>query len=133
MIVTEIVQVEVTCDWCKYGEVVSVSRDLYRAAYHDAALLLGFTEARVETIFGAYIPKVCVRCQNRMTRLDRLSLGIQLDVKMSHRVVTAKKIVDTLTHGGYFSQAEIESETWKLIEKGVLQVDEKGIITKCKE
>lgn len=78
------------------------------------------------------MPHICIRCQNQLTRRDHLRLAIQWEIKRSYGSATAVKLVKAFTCSE-FSQAVIEAETWTLIEKGIAQVDDKGIITLCKE
>lgn len=111
-----IVMEKVICPGCNCGEVIPVQ-------VVSGAFALGFKRVRVKTDFGSYDFDICVRCQNNMSRLDILRMSIK------HHVATrcGNAVALTAMKSFYdYTEKEVESEAWKLIERGAISVDDNG-------
>ncbi len=128
---TSIVLEEIICPACKCGEVLPVRKTGHNLNYDtDGAKSLGFQIIRIETSFGSYSPRVCQRCINRMTRRDQLRLCIHLHV-IEVTKVDAIELSDRFACRE-FSRDVVNEEAWKLIESGVLTIND-GAVTCLKQ
>lgn len=88
----DIIQQEAYCVGCRCGEVIS-ARNPTRYGAKQADDLLGFREVRVSVGRYVYTPKLCIRCQNKLTRLDHLRLAIVHHIqKMGYNSVKANEL-----------------------------------------
>lgn len=137
MIYPIMTQYKVVCDGCQCGEIISVeTRDLNSNC--DPGRRIGFKEVQVHTNWGAYCFRICPRCQNNLDRMDLLRLAIPRSVSSSSIRNSSSlvedlgwrsaRIVNELGWLQNYTKEEVESEAWKLIERGIISVDEKGIL-----
>ncbi len=127
----DIVQKQVYCVGCRYSEIVTV-RSTGSYGERDAALSLGFRELRIGISVGAngyhYVPKICVRCQNKLSRLDHLRLAILHHIGEYCRYSPVASTGLGKMFDGY-TAAEVDAVAWKLIESGQMTVNDKGEVS----
>ncbi len=126
----QIIQCYVECDGCHCAQIFPLR---IRSQFFESEAgekHLGFKRVYVYTSFGAYTPSLCPICQNKLDRLDHLRIAIQRHVCRSGPAPTASCLIDTFVDNRkFYTESEVNKEAWKLIEKGVLQVDDKGVLT----
>ncbi len=132
----QIIQCFVECDACGCSEITPCRiRDPHFEC--DAGeKKLGYRRASIRTCWGHHAPLLCPRCQNNFDRLDLLRIAIRHTI--TERLsdwITSDKLLDEFVkfERSDYTEFEVVSETWKLIEKGIIQVDDKGILTVVKK
>lgn len=122
--------IEIVCAGCKCGEVIPLRRSGSQTSDNDPELALGYRQVRIRTSGnGDWILYFCPRCQNNLVALDYLRVGIELEVKYSYGSLKAIKLAEKFTD---FNESEVNEIAYKLIERGIIQVDEKGILSLVK-
>lgn len=118
----------ITCEGCQCGEIFSV-RCVSAVTDCDPELLLGYQKIHVGTLWGAWVPYICPRCQNNLTELDHLKIAVRLEVGNSYGMLKATELVSRFPD---FKEADVNEVAYKLIEASIIQVDAKGILSPVK-
>ncbi len=116
---------KIECHNCGFAETIKVQSSEHDAE-NAAQRKLGFKRLTIRTTWGSWTPLVCERCVHRMDRLDQLRIAIKLEVDRHYTV----KAVDLHCVFVEYTEDQVNSEAWKLLEKGLISVDEKGILHK---
>ncbi len=128
----QIIQCCVECDGCRCLEIIPLRIRDQHFERDAGEKKLGYKRARVSTSWGNACPLLCPRCQNNLGRLDILRIEILRAIRerLSDWITSDKLLHEFVKFDrSDYTEKEVNAEAWKLIEKGIIQVDDKGILT----
>ncbi len=131
----QIIQCFVECNGCGCSEITPCR--IHSPHFEDDAgeKKLGYKRASITKSNSHYCPLLCPRCQNNLDRLDLLRLAIRYSVESAYGPITHYKLLKEFVEfeRSDYTDVEVTIESWKLIEKEIIQVDNKGILTVVKK